>query len=250
MKINQYLDATYLKTATQANLSEAENEQKVIDLLKEAVLYNYKLIMIRSKYILLAKNILSESNSKVLIGTVIDFPEGNSSTENKLGEAKKAIILEADELDFVINHNAFKAGEIDLIKTEILACTKLCLENNKVVKFIIEVAALSTEEIIVISQLIKEVVLKNFDETAFKKVFVKSSTGFFKTDDNKPNGATFETMKLISENAKPLQIKAAGGVRDYGTALKMISLGVNRIGTSSAKDICTKQIVNQSEKTY
>ena len=48
-------------------------------------------------------------------------------------------------------------------------------------------------------------------------------------------------MKLISENAKPLQIKASGGVRDYGTALKMISLGVDRIGTSSAKEICNKE---------
>ncbi len=247
MKINQYLDATYLKTAIQGNISEAENQQKVIDLIKEAVLYNYKLIMIRAKYISVAKKILSESNSEVLIGTVIDFPKGNSSTAGKLKEAKKAIDLNADELDFVINYNAFKEGEIDLIKAEVLECAKLCLENNKVVKFIIEVAALSTEEIIVISQLIKEVVLKNFDETVVKKVFVKSSTGFFKTDDNQPNGATFETMKLISENAKPLQIKAAGGVRDYGTALKMISLGVNRIGTSSAKEICRKQESNNKE---
>jgi deoxyribose-phosphate aldolase len=244
MKINQYLDATYLKTAAQANISEVENQQKVLDLVDEAILYRYKLIMIRAEYISVTKKILSESNSKVLIGTVIDFPEGNSSIENKLEEAKKAIFLEADELDFVINYKAFKQGEINLIEEEVLACTKLCLDNNKVVKFIIEVAALSTAEIIVISQLIKEVVLTNFDETVVKKVFVKSSTGFFKTEQNKPNGATLETMKLISENAKPLKIKAAGGVRDYGTALKMISLGVDRIGTSSAKEICTQQESN------
>ena len=34
------------------------------------------------------------------------------------------------------------------------------------------------------------------------KVFVKSSTGFFKTIDDKPNGATFEAMQLIADNAK------------------------------------------------
>ena len=94
--------------------------------------------------------------------------------------------------------------------------------------------------------MIKDVVLANFDESAIKKVFVKSSTGFFKTESNTPNGATFDTMKLIAENAQPLQIKAAGGVRDYGTALKMISLGVDRIGTSSAKEICTKQENNNT----
>lgn len=241
MKINQFLDATYLKTASQANISEEENQQKVVDLINEAILYHYKLVMIHSKYISLAKEMLLKVNADVLIGTVIDFPEGNSSKEQKLEEAKKAIALEADELDFVLNYTAFKEGKINLIKAEVFAATKLCLENNKVAKWIIEVAALTSEEIIVISQLIKEVVLANFDETTAKKVFVKSSTGFFKTEDNKPNGATFETMKLISENAKPLQIKAAGGVRDYGTALKMISLGVDRIGTSSAKEICSKE---------
>lgn len=241
MKINQFLDATYLKTASQANISEEENQQKVVDLINEAILYHYKLVMIRSKYISLAKEMLLNANADVLVGTVIDFPEGNSSKEQKLEEAKKAIALQADELDFVLNYTVFKEGKINLIKAEVFAATKLCVENNKVAKWIIEVAALTSEEIIVISQLIKEVVLANFDENATKKVFVKSSTGFFKTEDNKPNGATFETMKLISENAKPLQIKAAGGVRDYGTALKMISLGVDRIGTSSAKEICNKE---------
>jgi deoxyribose-phosphate aldolase len=247
MKVNQFLDATYLKTATQANLTLVENKQKVVDLMNEAILHDYKLVMIRANFISLAKKMLLESKAHFLIGTVIGFPIGNSSTNSKLAEAKKAIQLEADELDFVINYNAFKEGKLDLVKAEILEGTKLCLENNKVIKWIIEVAALSTEEIIVISQLVKEVVLKNFDESATKKVFVKSSTGFFKTEKNKPNGATFETIKLISANAKPLQIKAAGGVKDYVTALKMISLGVDRIGTSSAKEICTKEESNNTE---
>ena len=247
MKINKFLDATYLKTAAQANITEEENQQKVIDLINEAVLYDYKLVMIRVKYISLAKKMLSASKADFLIGTVIDFPEGDSSKEIKLEEAKKAIILDANELDFVVNYTAFKDGKINLIKAEVFSVTKLCIENNKVVKWIIEVAALTTEEIIVISQLIKGVILENFDVSDVKKVFVKSSTGFFKTENNKPSGATFETMKLISENAKPLQIKAAGGVKDYGTALKMISIGVDRIGTSSAKEICMKEKINNTE---
>jgi deoxyribose-phosphate aldolase len=68
-------------------------------------------------------------------------------------------------------------------------------------------------------------------------VFVKSSTGFYKTKGGKPNGATVEAMRLIVENAKPLQSKAAGGVKNYQDAVEMIELGVTRIGTSSAKSI-------------
>ena len=56
-----------------------------------------------------------------------------------------------------------------------------------------------------------------------------------------PNGATLEKMKLISKNAKPLRIKAAGGVRDYEMAMKMIALGVDRIGTSSSREIINKE---------
>ncbi|AUC21787.1 MULTISPECIES: deoxyribose-phosphate aldolase [Polaribacter] len=241
MKISQYLDATYLKTASQANLTEEENKQNVIDLIQEAILYDYKLIMIRAKYIPLAKEMLQEANKSILIGTVIGFHEGTYTIQEKLEEAQEAINLGADELDFVVNYEAFKRGELQLVTNEITKGIALALDNNKVIKWIIEVAALTNKEIIVISRLIKNIVFTDFGEENAENVFVKSSTGFFKTENNLPNGATLETMKLIAENAKPLKIKAAGGVRDYETALKMVALGVDRIGTSSSKEIVNKE---------
>ena len=246
MEINQFLDATYLKTAIQANISEEENQQKVKTLLDEAIQFNYKLVMIRAKYIPFAKEYLGQYKSKTLLGTVIGFHEATYTLEEKISEAKTAIDLNTDELDFVVNYQAYKNNELQLVKDEIFKCTQLCLNNNKAVKWIIEIAALTNQEIINITKLIKEIVLQNFNKKHFENVFVKSSTGFYKTENNKPNGATFEAMKLISENAKPLKVKAAGGVKDYGTALKMISLGVDRIGTSSAKEICTKQENNNT----
>lgn len=240
MKINQFLDATYLKTPEQAGVSNEENLQKVIKLVEEAIVYNYKLVMVRANYIETVARLLKDADSNVLIGTVVDFPEGKSSLENKIKEAEKAISLGADELDFVINYKSFKEGKLDLVINEVTKCIDLCLKYNKLAKFIIEVAALSNEEIIVISQLIKKVVLDNFGEGNAKNIFVKSSTGFFKTQNNSPNGATLEKMMLISKNAKPLKIKAAGGVKDYEMAIKMLSLGVDRIGTSSSKEIINK----------
>jgi deoxyribose-phosphate aldolase len=241
MKISQFLDATYLKTAAQAGISEQENLNTVLQLVEDALLYDYKLIMIRDSYVAVVKKRLVAVKSNVLIGTVIDFPEGKLSIEEKLQEAQRAIDLGADELDIVINYAAFKEGNTNLIIKEVSNCTALCLQNCKVVKFIIEVAALSNEEIIVISQLIKRIVLENFGEENAKNVFVKSSTGFFKAEGNLTNGATLENMKLISKNAKPLKIKAAGGVRDYAMAMKMIALGVDRIGTSASKEIINKE---------
>jgi deoxyribose-phosphate aldolase len=47
---------------------------------------------------------------------------------------------------------------------------------------------------------------------------------------------------LPDENASPLSIKAAGGVRNYEEAVEMIRLGVKRIGTSSAIAIANGEV--------
>ena len=244
MKLAKYLDATYLKLPYQAHLSEAETEVKVIQLVKEAIAYDFKLVMIRANYISLAKEMILKANSDVTIGTVIGFHEGTYSLEEKLIEAQKAIDLGVDDLDYVINYLAFKNGNKSLVEEELLKGTKIGLDNGKIVKWIIEVAALSNEQIASISEFIKNIVIENFGIENAKNVFVKSSTGFYKTEKNTPNGATFESIKIMSDNAKPLKIKAAGGVKKKGDALKMITLGVERIGTSSAKQIIDEVKIN------
>lgn len=237
MDIKQYLDSTYLKNADQANLTEEENTQVVKNTILEAIEEGFKLVMIRPEHVKMARKMIDEAKSKVVIGTVIDFPFGTSSIENKINEAEVAINDGVDELDFVVNYEAFKRGDVHLIKEEVLSCTRLGLLSHKIVKFIIEVAALSDDQIIQISTLIKNTVIENFGESDYPKVFVKSSTGFYKTADGQPNGATIPTIILMLENSHPLPVKAAGGVRTLEEALEMIRLGVKRIGTSAAKTI-------------
>ncbi len=244
MDIKQYLDSTYLKTPQQAGISEAENEIIVRGFVQEAIEEGFKLIMIRPNMVHMAKQMISEAGSKVLIGTVIGFPEGDYSLEHKLEEAQQAINDGADELDFVCDYEAFKKGELDLVKKEILKGTQLGLSNHKVVKWIIEVAALNSQQIMHLSCLVKNVVISNFSEDNYASVFVKSSTGFYKTEDGLPNGATVPAIIMMLENSSPLPVKAAGGVRTYEEAKEMIRLGVKRIGTSSAKAIANGEAAN------
>ncbi|TRX38629.1 deoxyribose-phosphate aldolase [Flavobacterium sp. ZT3R18] len=241
MNVKSYLDSTYLKTAEQAGLSESENEIIAEGFVQEAIDEDFKLIMIRPNRVELAKKMIFNANSKVQVGTVIDFPEGKSSIADKLEEALQCIQNGADELDFVCNYTAFKNGNEVLIKEEILKGTQLGLEHHKIVKWIIEVAALNDLQIAAFSALIKDVVVANFKEENFESVFVKSSTGFYKTENNLPNGATVSSIKIMLENASPLLVKAAGGVRTYQEAIEMIRLGVKRIGTSGAKAIASGQ---------
>ena len=244
MNIKHYLDSTYLKTAAQANLSEKENTQVVVNCIQEAIDNDFKLIMIRPDKVALAKKMIQDAKSKVTIGTVIDFPLGNGTLEDKLVEAKQAIENGADDLDFVVDYEAFKRGEVDAVKEQVLQGTKLGLAHNKIVKWIIEVAALDNHQIVQLSTLIKNAVIANFTEKEYDKVFVKSSTGFYKTPEGIPNGATVPTIKLMIENSFPLPVKAAGGVRTYEEAVEMVQLGVKRIGTSAAKAIATGGISN------
>lgn len=246
MKIENYLDSTYLKTPEQSGLTEEQTLQKVMELTDEAIKYNFFEVMIRPNYVKTIRQYLTEKQSNVKIGTVIGFHEGTASVEEKLSEAQQAISDGVDELDFVINYEKFKQNEIEYVKEEFIKCTQLGLENNKLVKWIIEIAALSNEQIANITAYIRDWTEENF---AGKEefIFVKSSTGFYKTEDGKPNGATTEGIKIMLENAGKLPVKAAGGVRTHQEALEMIKLGVKRIGTSSALALSGKDNIKAEE---
>jgi deoxyribose-phosphate aldolase len=234
MNIAQYLDSTYLKTPAQSGLSNEETLQKDRELTQEAIENGVFAVMIRPDYVAEIKKYIQEKKSNVVVGTVIGFHEGTYSVDEKLAEATKAIADGADELDFVINYNAYLKGGLSLVKEEFVKCTGLCLRHHKITKWIIEIAALTDEQIADLTKNISNWAEENFSENDLSKIFVKSSTGFFETENGKPNGATFEGIKIMLDNAGKLPVKAAGGVRTPEDAERMINLGVKRIGTSSA----------------
>ena len=70
--------------------------------------------------------------------------------------------------------------------------------------------------------------------------WVKTSTGYGS------GGATMEDLALMRRHAGPkVQVKAAGGIRDLDTLLKVRELGVTRCGatrTASMLDECRKRL--------
>ena len=234
MNIAQYLDSTYLKTPLQSGISEEETLVIVKELAQVAIENGIFAVMIRPDYVGEIRKYLDERDSRVILGTVIGFHEGTYSLNEKLAEAKKAIEDGADELDFVINYSEYLKGNLEYVKEEFLTCTQLCIQNRKVAKWIIEIAALTDEQIADLTKNISNWAEENFSQNDLSEIFVKSSTGFYETENGKPNGATFEGIRIMLDNAGKLPVKAAGGVRTPEDAEKMINLGVKRIGTSSA----------------
>lgn len=237
MQLEDYLDSTYLKTSKQSGLSDSQTLEEVHRLTREAIENGYFAVMVRPDYVHSLRMLIDELNSNVRLGTVIDFPEGNGGLNMKISEAQKAIADGADELDFVVDYRAFKNGNLERVTEEIETCSRICLKNEKIAKWIIETAALTDEEIVGLTKLIRDVVEKKLTEFPAEKVFVKSSTGFFATPNGEPNGANEDVIKLMVQNAGSLSVKASGGIRTREDAVRMIELGVRRIGTSSAKQI-------------
>ncbi|WP_410493964.1 deoxyribose-phosphate aldolase [Chryseobacterium sp. T16E-39] len=246
MNIAQYLDSTYLKTPLQSGISESQTLQKDIDLTQEAIDNSIFAVMIRPDYVSEIKKYIIERNSNVAVGTVIGFHEGTYTIQEKIAEASKAIADGADELDFVINYNAYLNGDLKLVKEEFVQCTTLCVQNHKIAKWIIEIAALTDHQIADLTKHISTWAEENFSEKDLNSIFVKSSTGFFETTEGKPNGATFEGIQIMLDNAGKLPVKAAGGVRTPGDAERMIKMGVKRIGTSSALSLIKDQSASES----
>jgi deoxyribose-phosphate aldolase len=71
--------------------------------------------------------------------------------------------------------------------------------------------------------------------------FVKTSTGFHPC-----GGATIETVKLLKKHSGGLYVKAAGGVRNYDDAQRMIDAGADRLGCSAGVTIVTGATVQGS----
>ncbi|MBC7319427.1 deoxyribose-phosphate aldolase [bacterium] len=206
----KYIDQTLLKP--QATIEEMNA------FLEEAKTYKFYAVCINPWFTKLAVEVMKGSGVKV--GVAIGFPLGATTTRTKVYEADEALENGADELDMVINIGALKSKDYEYVENEIKKIVNLA--GRKIVKVILETCYLTDEE---------KITACRIAETSGAS-FVKTSTGFG------PGGATVEDVKLMRETVGDrLGVKASGGIRTLEDALKMISAGANRIGTSSGKAI-------------
>ena len=149
------------------------------------------------------------------ICTVIGFPNGYSTTETKVFEAKNAIENGASEIDMVINVGFLKDGRYEEVEEEIRKIHEAC--DGKILKVIIETCLLTDDEKIKMCELV----------TKAGAEFIKTSTGFSTA------GATFADVKLMKEHVgEGVKVKAAGGISSFDDAEEFMRLGADRLGTS------------------
>lgn len=235
--VGEYIDSTYLKTSEQAGIDEEDTETIIFNTVSDAIENNFKLVMVRPEYVLTAREIIDKADSNVLVGTVIGFPHGDGWYGEKFDEAIEAIQNGVDELDYVVNYKAFQKGDLDTIWKEVGEGTLIGIDEGKTVKWIIESAALTNEEIAELTRLISEIVVEVVGAEKAKNVFVKTSTGFYSPEGGGHGGATEEAVSIMSANAGPLKVKASGGIYNREDLDNMLDAGASRVGTSAGVEI-------------
>ena len=146
------------------------------------------------------------------VATVVNFPNGDATTEDVLAQTKEALSLGADEIDLVIDYKDYIANGSSKHSCDlVLQVKKLC--DNKNLKVIIESGELKD------AALIKKAAIDAIENNAD---FVKTSTG--KTSI----GATLKDAEVIlntiKDSGKKVGFKASGGIRDYAQASGYIKL--------------------------
>jgi deoxyribose-phosphate aldolase len=196
------------------------SEAQIAQLCHEARTHNFAAVCVNPAHVRLCAQLLK--GSAVRVCTVVGFPLGATPPEVKAYETQQALDDGATEIDMVINIGALKSKDYALVARDIATVVASAQAGGAIVKVIIEAALLDDEEKVIASKLAKEAGAD----------FVKTSTGFAS------GGATAHDVALMRRAiGSQMGIKAAGGIRTYADAQKMIEAGATRIGASASVKI-------------
>lgn len=175
---------------------------------------------------------VEQLKGQIAITTVVGFPLGSDPALLKATEAEQAIQAGAQEIDMVMNVGALKSGNLLDCINDIRAVVRMAHRYEALLKVIIETCLLSDEEKITACLLVQQAGAD----------FVKTSTGF------SGPGATVEDVALMRRTVGPqMGVKAAGGIRNYADALKMVAAGATRLGTSAGMAIVKEEMASREQ---
>jgi deoxyribose-phosphate aldolase len=205
---------------------------------KIAHLYSTATVCVKPCDVERALQLLTGSSTEVC--TVIGFPHGANTQEVKVRETKLACEQGASEIDLVLNLGRAADGEWNYIEKEVSAVREAAHSAGAKLKVILENDYWTQGGAGLNADGVKEKLCQICTHVGVH--WVKTSTGFGYVQQPDGHmvtrGATEHDVALmVRACAGKAQVKAAGGVKDFSTLLKMRTLGATRIGTSSTQII-------------
>ena len=189
---------------------------------REACQYRFAAVVVPPWCVPLA---VAETGGKgIPVCSVVSFPFGWDTLDEKLRQAEALLRAGADELDIVMNVSMFLSGAVDAVEKETRDIAALC-KGQAVVKLIVETACLDSSQIAAASRLGVEAGVD----------FIKTSTGF------SSRGATAEDVAIIkSAVGDRAGIKASGGIRSRQQAESLVRAGATRLGCSASIQVVSE----------
>jgi len=176
----------------------------------------------------------------VLVGCVIGFPHGNSATESKRYETELACKDGAVEIDMVINIGKALSRDWNYVERDIKTVCDEAHKRGAKVKVIFENDYLTKGGAGLSSDDFKRKLCQICELAGADWVKTSTGYGFVKGSDGKYSykGATADDLKLMRSACSPkVQVKAAGGIRDLDSLIKVRDLGATRCGTTATAAI-------------
>ena len=192
-----------------------------------AAKYQVASVCIKPYYVKRAVELLQGTG--VLVGAVIGFPHGNSTSEVKRYETEIACRDGAVEIDMVINIGKALSGDWEYLEEDVRMVCEEAHSHGAIVKVIFENDFLPNDEI-------KTTLCQVCEKAGADYVKTSTGYGFVKQADGKYNykGATERDLKLMRKSCSPkVKVKAAGGVRDLDGLIRVRDLGAARCGASA-----------------
>ncbi len=190
---------------------------------REACTYRFAAVVVPPCYVPLA---VAETGGKgIPVCSVVSFPFGWDTRDEKLHQAEALLHSGADEIDVVMNVSMFLSGAVEAVEKETRDITALC-KGRAVVKLIVETAYLDPSQIARASRLAVDAGVD----------FVKTSTGFAS------RGAAVEDILAIkSAVGDRAGIKASGGIRSREQAESLVQAGATRLGCSASLQVISEE---------
>lgn len=193
-------------------------EKEIIKLCKDGVKLGVAQVCINPAYMELCAPYVKGTETK--LGPTCDFPFGTSSTKAKVAQAKIALQYDCvGEVDMVANFGWIRGGMFEKVAADVRAVAEACHEKGIELKVILETDALTEEQI---RKACRAVADGGAD-------WVKTSTGFLTGYDLK--GASPEVIQIMmDEVGDKVKVKGSGCIRTREHFLKLIDMGVTRMG--------------------
>ena len=201
---------------------------------REAVQYGTASVCIKPYFVKRASELLKGTG--VIVGTVVGFPHGSSTTESKRYETQLACKDGASEIDMVINIGKALSGDWAYVEHEIKVVCEEAHQRGAKVKVILENDYLDKGGAGLSGDDFKRHLCQLCERAGADWVKTSTGYGFIKQANGDYNyrGATEHDLRLMRESvSQQVQIKAAGGVRNLDALIKTRDLGASRCGASA-----------------